>query len=150
MQLYAAGTRVRLVAERVEPSGEISQRVQADVRKEHDSLRGVAQILFPEAPAAPARSAAVLRPGLSWPRHPRIMGPGSPQVPSEPARSPRLRHRISRLEQRRPRSHLDPAPERIGARSRKIRERRQGLASNLLFGAAAALITGGVVYLITE
>jgi hypothetical protein len=150
LQLIAAGTRVRLIAERAEPSGAVSQRVQADLRRNVRSLDGVAELLFPEAPAR----AASLDPAAS-------LTPASPQsIPGSVEHGPwiaggvvgagalaagvALALRVS----------SNAARDRAALPGADFDDERalsdgHGLASNVLLGVAAAMITGGVVYLFT-
>lgn len=150
LQLIAAGTRVRLVAERAEPSGVVSQRVQADLRRNVRSLDGVAELLFPEAP--PRTASADLA---------TLLTPASTPVIPTPAEHGRwiaggvvgagalvggvaLALRVS-SNAARDRAAL-PGADFDGERALS---EGHGLASNVLLGVAAAMITGAVVYLFT-
>lgn len=150
LQLYAAGTRVRLIAERAEPPSLIVQRVQADVlrERENDSLRGVAQILFPQPKTAEEEPPPAL---VTTPVEPNDSGAwiarGSVGLGAIAA-GVAIALRIS-ANNARDRVRDEP----LGGseiEDLKSRSDTHGLISNLLLGTGAALITGGVVYLVAD
>jgi hypothetical protein len=148
LKLFAAGERLRLVAARIEAPDVAAERVQVDLLRgdEPGALASVARLLYPRAAAVPSPS-ALPSPAIA-PAAPAGLGiwlasaaVGLGAVATGSAIALRVASDGARAE---------VATRRLDAETRQATQDRsvaQGTISNLLFGVAAGLVAGGVVYL---
>ncbi|MCC7383458.1 MAG: hypothetical protein IT384_16590 [Deltaproteobacteria bacterium] len=149
-RLFAGGTRIRWIIERVDLAAGSRQRVQADLQRkgEEAALAGLVQALFPERRAAPspplpqavtAESVPPVERPPSWVGYGAL---GSAAILGGTAIALRL--------------SADSARARIAAEpltgdeleSLKSRASSHGVISNVVLGLGGAVLTGGIVYLL--
>lgn len=148
LKLFAAGERLRLVAARIEAPDAAAERVQVDLLRgdEASALASVARLLYPKATPL-ASPSPLLSPAVTPPEAPRLgvwlasaaLGLGA--VATGSAIALRVASDGARGE---------VATRNLDAQARQDTQHRsvaQGTISNLLFGVAVGLVTGGVVYL---
>lgn len=148
LKLFAAGERLRLIAARIEAPDLAAERVQVDLLRGNEaaSLGSVARLLYGKPAPAPAPNALLSPPILPEPA-PRIgtwlasaaIGLGAVATGSAIAlrvASDGARSDVASL-------NLDP----LTRQQTQDRSIALGTISNVLFGAAAGLVAGGVVYL---
>lgn len=149
-RLFAGGTRIRWIIERVDLTAGSRQRVQADLQRkgEEAALTGLVQALFPErrAAAPPPVSQAVIAESVppverppSWVGYGAL---GSAAILGGTAIALRLSADSART-----RIAEEPlAGEEL--ESLKSRASSHGAISNVLLGLGGAVLTGGIVYLL--
>lgn len=148
LKLFAAGERLRLVAARIEAPDLAAERVQVDLLRGNEaaSLASVARLLYGNSDPAPAPS-ALRSPPIPLEPPPRVgtwlagaaVGLGAVATVSAialRAASDGARSDVASLS-------LDP----LTRQATQDRSVAQGTISNVLFGAAASLVAGGIVYL---